>query len=278
MPELPEVEAVTRGLANILKSGAEITTIEILSPKLRKIIPIKIKKDLTGQKLISMRRRAKYILFELESWTLISHLGMTGSWRQASLKEAQGVHDHFAISFKGGVRLVYNDPRRFGVIDYSKNDQLDKNQWLKHLGVEPLEEEFTAEYLKTKAKNKKTSVKAFIMDQRNVVGVGNIYASEALYLAQIKPKRTTSRVSLAEWAVLVQAIKTTLRKSIDSGGTTLKDYRQVSGEKGGFQTQLLIYDRKGEKCYRCTKNKLNSTVRAAVIVGRSTYWCNTCQK
>jgi formamidopyrimidine-DNA glycosylase len=277
MPELPEVEAVTVGLSKIISAGAKVTAIEVLSPKLRTLIPPKIKKDLIGQKLVSLRRRAKYILFEFTDYTLISHLGMTGSWRHFNSQDECRLHDHFSISFDN-IKMIYNDPRRFGVIDYAKNDLLQKNKWLEHLGVEPLDKAFNSDYLIAKAKGKKTKIKSFIMDQRNVVGVGNIYASEALYLAQIKPKRMAGRVSAAEWELLAQAIKSTLNKSIASGGTTLKDYRQVSGEKGGFQSQLLIYGRVGEVCRRCAENKIKSSVRMAQIVGRSTYWCNHCQK
>jgi formamidopyrimidine-DNA glycosylase len=197
---------------------------------------------------------------------------MTGSWRPGDI-EPVVKHDHVILHFASGRRLVFNDPRRFGVLDLINKDSLAKNRWLKHLGVEPLEELFKAAFLFEKTRKRKGPIKGFLMDQRQVVGVGNIYASEALFAARVKPSRPAGRVTQAECELLVKHIQRILREAIRMGGSTIRDYRNSEGEDGRFQQRFLVYDRAGEPCRVCA-----SPLKAKFIAGRNTYWCAHCQR
>lgn len=272
MPELPEVETVRKGLEDILKKKPEITKIELMRKDLRDPIPVKKVQSLVGQKVTSVERRAKYLLLKTPAGSLLSHLGMTGTWRLA-LPGDERLHDHIYLHFSGGLRLAYRDPRRFGVFDFVAHGEEDKHPKLKVLGYEPLSEAFTGEVLWRKFRGKAAAVKVAIMDQKIVVGVGNIYASEALFRAGIRPTTKAVKVSLEKCERLVFAIKEVLLESIAAGGSSISDYEQFSGESGYFQQRFKVYDRKGDKCVVC-----GTLVCAQTLGGRSTYWCSRCQK
>lgn len=272
MPELPEVETVRRGLEKILSENPVVENVVLRRPDLREPIPESLPQVLRNQEIVSIRRRAKYLLFETPDHTIINHLGMTGTWRIAP-PGSEATHDHVYFNLRGGVRLAFNDPRRFGILDLATREKVTENKWLKHLGVEPLDAEFTAESMLAKAKGRSVPVKNFIMDQKVVVGVGNIYSSEALYLAGVKPQRQACRIQLSEWKSIVKNVQKVLSRSIERGGTTLNDYRQVEGHAGNFQNHLKVYGRTGEPCRKCRE-----PVKMKVLGGRSTYWCSKCQK
>lgn len=272
MPELPEVETVRKGLEDILKKKPEITKIELMRKDLRDPIPVKKVQALVGQKITSVERRAKYLLLRTPKGSLLSHLGMTGTWRLA-VPGDERLHDHIYLHFAGGLRLAYRDPRRFGIFDFVAIGQEEKHPKLKILGYEPLSEAFTGEVLWEKFRGKAVAVKVAIMDQKIVVGVGNIYASEALFRAGIRPTTKAMKVSREKCDRLVAAIKEVLEESIAAGGSSISDYEQFSGESGYFQQRFKVYDRQGEKCVVC-----GTPISAQVLGGRSTYWCSNCQK
>jgi formamidopyrimidine-DNA glycosylase len=274
VPELPEVETVCRGLHVELINTPAVIGVTYSGKKLR--VPIakqNISRALNGVKFQGVRRRAKFLLLDTAEATLISHLGMSGSWRMARTTDAALKHDHCKISFEDGRSLVYHDPRRFGLLLLSKRGEEEKSRWLNTLGVEPLSTAFTAEYMYKKAQKKTAPIKNFIMDQKIVVGVGNIYAAEALFHAGIKPQRAAGKIKLSEWQSLCQHVRKVLDSAINFGGTTLRDYRKASGETGAFQFELFVYGRGGEPCRVC-----KTPVALKMFTGRSTYWCNQCQK
>jgi len=271
MPELPEVENVKRSLTSQGYVGQRFSKVELLRGDLRVPFPRDIGKRLKGQSLTAIHRRAKYLLFETEKYFVLSHLGMTGSWRSFDQLEK---HDHIILHFVSGYKLVFNDPRRFGLLDMISKPDLAKSRWLKHLGVEPLAEEFSGEYVFTKTRKLKAPIKAWLMDQRRVVGVGNIYASEALFAAKIKPTRPAGKITRAEADLLVQEIRRILEEAIRLGGSTIRDYRNSEGAQGNFQSRFVVYDREGQPCVRGD----GGVIRAKMIAGRNTYWCPKCQR
>ncbi|MCB9024898.1 MAG: bifunctional DNA-formamidopyrimidine glycosylase/DNA-(apurinic or apyrimidinic site) lyase [Bdellovibrionaceae bacterium] len=277
MPELPEVETLRRELNKLLKldskTPVKFTAIEFKRADLRNKIPKAKLINLIGHNLYPIQRRAKYLLFPTSAGTLLNHLGMTGNWRELKDREDFKNHDHAVIEFNNKVKLVYNDPRRFGIIDFVIPQKENESLWLKHLGAEPLSKEFNAEYFFAKIKKRVAPIKNIIMDQKIVVGVGNIYASEVLFKCHIHPLHIANKLSFKKVIMLVDAINTILKKAIDSGGTTIKDFRTVGGEKGYFVQKLKVYGRKGSSCHRCHK-----PIQAKKISGRSTYWCPYCQK
>lgn len=272
MPELPEVETVCRGLK------------EIVPPNQHSIVDLKLgkfglrepfrKKDLVkakGQKIKNIIRKAKYLLFELDSSYLISHLGMTGSWRIEGQKET---HDHVRIFLEDGRVLTYRDPRRFGQFDIISKDGLDTDKRFIHLGPDPvMDKSFDGNYLFAKTRSKNTPIKNLIMNQEVVVGVGNIYASEALYLAGILPHRLSYTLKQKDCNRLVEAIKETLKEAILCGGSTISDFKQAGGSEGYFQNLFFVYDKDGDKCGYC-----NKPIEKIVLAGRSSYYCLKCQK
>jgi formamidopyrimidine-DNA glycosylase len=272
MPELPEVETVRRGLERIFAVNNVIEKVELKRPDLREPIPTNLPALVAKQPILAVRRRAKYLLLDTPERTLISHLGMSGTWRVASVGEEE-LHDHVYLTLADGTRLAFNDPRRFGILDIATRADVFKNKWLKNLGLEPFDAEFTPVHMQKRARRRAVAVKNFIMDQKIVVGVGNIYASEALFMAGVKPARAARLVKTEEWTKIVKAVKKILQNAIDKGGTTLRDHRMVDGETGEFQTRLKVYDREGEPCTKC-----RTTVKMKVLGQRSTYWCPTCQK
>lgn len=272
MPELPEVEHVKRQLDHLIGLPRQVSSIEFFRKDLRFPIPKKLKTLLPGLHLIAIERRAKYLLFKFKEGWLLSHLGMTGAWREITAGEEKILHDHVRLNFENGLSLIFNDPRRFGFIDWVET--LEDHPRLNHLGPEPLNAEFTAETLFKKLRGRKAAIKTMIMDQRIVVGVGNIYASEALFRAGIRPTRAAGRVTLQECERLVAEIRTILLEAIASGGSTIRTYRSADGTEGSFQSRFFVYERKGESCLKCKVTNISSKM----IGSRSTYWCARCQK
>ena len=274
MPELPEVEIVRLSLEKILTPEIEILKAEVRRKDIRFEIPKNLAAKLKNQHIRKIRRRAKYLLFETETGVLLNHLGMTGSWRILIPNEDLGIHDHFCLHLSNSKTLVFRDPRRFGMIDFFNKVDEHKNIRLKNLGPEPLDETaFSAEYLFQTTRKRQTAIKTFIMNQKIVVGVGNIYASEALFLAKINPLKKAARISQLESERLRSSIFQILQTSIKLGGSTIRDFVSSDGVYGNFQNQFSVYDRGGEECKIC-KTRLKSKV----LTGRSTYWCSSCQK
>lgn len=272
MPELPEVETVRQGLENILPRPAVVEHAQLIRGDLRRPIKQNQVKVLEGQKILSLRRRAKYLLFDLEDSVMINHLGMTGSWRVAALGEEQK-HDHFYLSISGGLRLAFNDPRRFGMLQVVKRGQEMKHPSLSSLGPEPLNPEFSADWIMQQTRKRQTALKVWLMDQKNVVGVGNIYASEALFLSGLKPERKAAKITASESERLVIAVHQVLNAAILAGGSTIKDFKQAGGTSGYFQNELKVYGRNKQACVVCKK-----PIQSKVVGGRNTFWCSKCQK
>ena len=271
MPELPEVETTCNGIAPHLNNKT-IADVIIRQPKLRWPIPAKIKKCLPLQKIKSVTRRAKYILIATQTGTLIVHLGMSGSLRIVKAATPHDKHDHFDLVLKNGHCLRLHDPRRFGSVLWTEDSPLD-HKLIINLGPEPLSTDFTADYLYQQSRKRKVNIKQFIMNGNIVVGVGNIYASESLFLSGIHPRKAAGKVSLERYKKLVSAIKKVLAAAIKQGGTTLKDFTQSDGKPGYFQQQLNVYGRKGEPCLICKK-----PISHCVLGQRATYYCTQCQK
>lgn len=275
MPELPEVETVCRGLARMLP-GNKIRAITPRRKDLRIPFPAQLK-SVEGAKVTAIRRRAKYILVQLsDGQTLVIHLGMSGRLllRSHDEKHAPGKHDHMILFMSDGTSVTFNDPRRFGLVALAATKDLAQHKLFAHLGPEPLEKTFSAAYLMEKTAAKKVAIKLAIMDQQIVVGVGNIYASEALFMAGIDPRRAAGTLTPAEAKKLVAAIRTVLQKAIRAGGSSLKDYVQTDGELGYFQHHFAVYDRAGQPCKGCTCNvRKTGGVQQFVQGGRSTYYC-----
>ncbi len=269
MPELPEVETSCRGIAPHIV-GSEITGVVIRKRKLRWPIARSVDKNLIGATIESVSRRAKYILMNTKQGSAILHLGMSGSVYIVDAGSDAGVHDHVDILFASGKALRFRDPRRFGSLHWSRDPH--NHKLLKSLGPEPLGSEFDGELLWQRSRGRRVSVKQFIMNAQVVVGVGNIYASEALFFAGINPKRAAGRIGLERYEVLAQRIKDVLTKAIEAGGTTLNDFYGSDGEAGYFQQQLAVYGRDGEPCNYC------GTAITAIVQGqRSSYYCKQCQ-
>lgn len=272
MPELPEVETTRKGVAPYLKS-ASINDVIVRQSSLRWPIPDDIADILKQQTIHRINRRAKYILVECDSGTLIIHLGMSGSLRV--LKEWQdhpvGKHDHVDILLSNGHCLRYTDPRRFGAILWT-DQPIDQHKLIAHLGPEPLEESFDAQYLKQQAKTKRCSVKSLIMNGHIVVGVGNIYANESLFLAGIHPKTSAFKLTIKQCQTLTEKIKQVLEKAIQAGGTTLKDFTDSEGKPGYFAQELNVYGRKDESCPLC-----GDKIKHYKETQRATYYCPSCQ-
>jgi formamidopyrimidine-DNA glycosylase len=268
MPELPEVETTKNGLEKFL-TGKKITKAEILNSNLRWIVEETIKSKINNQTIRSFSRRGKYILFNLDKGHLMIHLGMSGKINVVDINESLNKHDHFLLYFRNKV-MRFNDPRRFGSIFYLEDLN---HKLLNNLGVEPLEDSFHEEYLFNQSRNKTQNVKAFIMDSKIVVGVGNIYACESLFITGINPKTKTNKISKQRYINLTKNIKKILKKAIKAGGTTLQDFAKVDGKPGYFSQKLSVYGRENENCYNC-----NGKIKRIVQNQRSTFYCPKCQK
>ena len=270
MPELPEVETTRRGISPHAR-GETITDIVVRDGRLRWPVPSELNRILPGATIEEIQRRGKYLLFRTDAGTLIGHLGMSGSLRVVSPEDEPGKHDHVDILLGNGSILRYNDPRRFGCLLWTLADPLE-HTLLASLGPEPLQPEFSADYLFTLSRGRKAAVKTFIMDSHVVVGVGNIYANEALFLAGIRPGRAAGRVSRPRYERLVECIKQVLAAAVQQGGTTLRDFVGGDGKPGYFRQQLNVYDHAGEPCPVCGLELSESRLGQ-----RSTVYCRNCQ-
>ncbi|QEP42755.1 bifunctional DNA-formamidopyrimidine glycosylase/DNA-(apurinic or apyrimidinic site) lyase [Ectothiorhodospiraceae bacterium BW-2] len=269
MPELPEVETTRRGLAPHIV-GQTVTTLTIRQPKLRWPIAAQPLQTLIGKPLRELQRRGKYLLFSFPSGTLLIHLGMSGSLKLVPCTQPPHRHDHLDIGWSNHLLLRLTDPRRFGAVLWSEGDTL--HPLLQPLGPEPLSDAFTHHTLQQAVANKRRAIKLAIMDNRIVVGVGNIYANEALFQARIAPQQAAGNLSSAQISALSTAIKATLTRAIEAGGTTLKDFVGGDGKPGYFQQQLMVYGREGEPCGHCA-----STIKKIVLGQRASYFCPKCQ-
>lgn len=271
MPELPEVETTRCGIAPHI-SGERVTRCHIRQHKLRWPIPDKLENILQQQKLHSIDRRAKYLLLNFDSGILIIHLGMSGGLRIVSPLAVAEKHDHVDIVFSNKKVLRFHDPRRFGAILWTTKP-IQQHKLISHLGPEPLSHSFDADYLVQQCKRRKGPIKNVIMDQKVVVGVGNIYASEALFASGIHPSRAACQISKKRLAKLTDEIQTILRLAIGQGGTTLKDFTNAEGKPGYFKQSLKVYGRESEACETCSR-----PVKKMLIGQRSSFYCSHCQK
>ena len=271
MPELPEVETSRRGIEPYLLNKT-IKRITIRQHKLRWPIPADLPALAEGQKVREVCRRAKYIYLKLDSGNIIIHLGMSGSLRICTRDSLPEKHDHIDIQVSSNKILRLRDPRKFGCVLWQAAD-INQHKLINRLGPEPLSDSFNAQYLHDKANNRKCSIKALIMNSHIVVGVGNIYASEALFRASINPKRKAGNISLLRLEKLVSEIKLTLDAAIKQGGTTLRDFTGSDGQPGYFSQKLLVYGRKGESCTQC-----GEPIKQFNQQARSTFYCPQCQK
>lgn len=297
MPELPEVETVVRGLEPVLR-GQSIVAIALRRANLRFAFPPDFAARLVGAKAQTLRRRAKYILVDFDNGqSLIVHLGMTGRFtvlapegaaanlgafyfETGSEPDASGPHDHVVFTLGNGARLIYNDPRRFGMMDVAETAGLDQHRLLRFLGVEPLGNELSATHLAAKFKNKSAPLKAALLDQRLIAGLGNIYVCEALHRAKLSPLRKAGSLVKAKshdpkLDQLVRHIKDILHEAIIAGGSTLQDFVGADGEKGSYQQRFSAYNREGEMC---SNAGCKGTIKRIPQSGRSTFYCSTCQK
>lgn len=271
MPELPEVETTRRGIEPHV-TGARVSEVIVKRRDLRQPVSPDLG-AIEGRVIKGVRRRSKYLLMEIsDASVLLIHLGMSGSLRVVSPADSWKTHDHIGISLGNGKQLRFHDPRRFGlVLRVSGNPE--EHPLLRNLGPEPLGEGFSPAHLAAACAKRSAAIKLVIMDAKVVVGVGNIYASEALFRAGILPRTPARKISKPRLAMLVAAIRAVLRDSIEAGGTTLRDFLHSEGEPGYFSQKLYVYDRKGEPCRIC-----GTPIRHAVLGQRSTYWCPKCQK
>ena len=272
MPELPEVETTRRGLAPHLE-GRRVAGVVLRRPDLRWPIPPEVARHLPGQRIDAVRRRAKYLLLDTAAGSALLHLGMSGSLRVLPGRLAPGTHDHvdIRIAGRGGKVLRFNDPRRFGCLLWQAPG--DVHPLLRGLGPEPLSDDFDGDYLHARSRGRNAPVKSFLMDQRIVVGVGNIYAAEALFAAGISPLRAAGRVSRERYRGLADAVKAILAAAIRRGGTTLRDFTAPDGAPGYFEQELAVYGRGGLPCPACGR-----PLRQASIGQRASAWCAHCQR
>jgi formamidopyrimidine-DNA glycosylase len=271
MPELPEVETTRLGITpHVL--GQRISAFVVRNSRLRWPVPDHLKVDLPGQKIVKIDRRGKYLLIFVSNGCLLVHLGMSGSLRITSSTQAPLKHDHIDIVFDEGTIVRYSDPRRFGCMLWLEDSPQD-HPLLKSLGPEPLAAEFSGELLFKASRDRRTPVKSFIMDSHTVVGVGNIYANEALYMAGIRPDLAAGKIGLKRYIRLASCIKEILAQAISQGGTTLRDFVGGDGKPGYFKQSLSVYGRGGELCQRC-----KHTLREIRLGQRSTVFCAKCQR
>jgi formamidopyrimidine-DNA glycosylase len=270
MPELPEVETSRRGIAPYLE-GCTVRSVVIRDRRLRWPVSLEVDRQLTGAVIRSVTRRAKYLLINTDRGSAILHLGMSGSVRIINTDTPAGVHDHVDLVLSSGKALRFRDPRRFGSLHFSEAPLA--HPLLANLGPEPLGRSFTGAYLWKRSRGRRVAIKQFIMTPQIVVGVGNIYASESLFIAGIHPRRAAGRVSLLRYEKLANSIREVLQAAIKAGGTTLRDFYGGDGEPGYFSQELNVYDREDRPCRVC------DTPLTAIVLGqRSTYYCKNCQR
>ena len=270
MPELPEVETTVRGLVPVLR-GRRLVSVEARREDLRYAFPPDLRQRLTGARVTGLDRRAKYGLIGTDRGdTMIFHLGMSGKWR---IDPAEiGTHDHLLLETDEGSRLALNDPRRFGSVDLVPTERLAGFPAFAKMGPEPLGDDFSAAYLAEALEGRSAPIKALLLDQRIVAGLGNIYVCEALHMARIAPGRAGGRISRPRLAALMEAIRIVLTAAIEAGGSSLRDYARPDGELGYFSSQWRVYGREGEACH------CGAPIRRRTDSGRSTFYCATCQR
>jgi formamidopyrimidine-DNA glycosylase len=271
MPELPEVETTRRGILAHTQNRL-ITAVTVRNRHLRWPVPARLHANLCNTRILAIQRRGKYLIFETGGGFMLVHLGMSGSLRIDAAGRAPKKHDHVEWTLDNGSLLRLHDPRRFGSVHWIKDSPGD-HPLLRDLGPEPLAAEFDGDYLHRISRHRKCAVKHFIMNSKIVVGVGNIYANEALFLAGIAPGRAANRVSAAQFGQLAAAIKAVLEDAIHKGGTTLRDFVNAEGNPGYFRLQLRVYDKAGHPCGRC-----GHVIRHKVMGQRSSYYCAQCQR
>jgi formamidopyrimidine-DNA glycosylase len=269
MPELPEVETTRRGIAPHIE-GKTIRKVVVRQRRLRWPIYGGLEKLLPGQRVRRVERRAKYLLLRVDQGTLIIHLGMSGSLRMVASGAKAEAHDHFDLVFPGQI-LRLRDPRRFGAILWTRQPP-EQHPLLRHLGPEPLADEFNGDLLYLRSRGRRAAVKNLLMDGKVVVGVGNIYANESLFLAGIHPRRPCNRISRERYQKLAAMVKQVLKEAIRQGGTTLRDFQQGDGQPGYFAQRLLVYGKEGEPCPGCGR-----PIKQARIGQRSSFFCPHCQ-
>ncbi len=270
MPELPEVETTRRGILPFVE-GYRVDDLVVRNRKLRQPVPAALKRRINGREVVNLKRRAKYLLFEFEHGHLIVHLGMSGSLSLVDDGAVLRKHDHIDLALSSGKVLRYHDPRRFGLWTWTSDPVLE-HSLLNHLGPEPLGPDFDGELLFQKSRKRKVAVKNFIMDGKTVVGIGNIYAAEALFAAKIRPTRAAGRVSRAEYIRIAEHSRRILAESIEKGGTTLKDFVGGDGQPGYFAQVLSVYGREGEPCNAC-----KTLLKGKIIGQRASCYCPKCQ-
>lgn len=271
MPELPEVETTRRGIEPYV-TGQRIAGVEVREPRLRWRVPPGLSQKLKDARVVGVDRRGKYLLLKTSAGTLILHLGMSGSLRMVADELPPQAHDHVDVCLSNGLRLRLRDPRRFGAVLWTRSDPL-RHPLLAALGPEPLSEAFDGTWLHENARGRRAAVKTLIMNSRIVVGIGNIYASEALFLAGVNPARSARRISARRFERLAGAVKQVLEEALDQGGTTLRDFVNGAGEPGYFAQSLRVYGRAGEPCVNC-----GAPVRARILGQRASYFYARCQR
>jgi formamidopyrimidine-DNA glycosylase len=273
MPELPEIEVLRRSLEPLLP-GDVVEGVKVRNAALRERVRTRQLARVVGGRIEAVRRRSKYLLIDLSGgFTLAIHLGMSGRLTLVQAATPPELHEHVSFQLRSGRRLRLRDPRRFGLVLALPTAGLDEDPHFAHLGVEPLDRGFSGEFLRQEAAGRRGPVKAFLMDARIVVGLGNIYASETLFAARVHPARSVGRIGPASWERVAGSAVKVLRRAIAEGGTTLNDFADGQGRSGEFQVSLNAYGRQGEPCPRC-----GHLIRRLVQAGRSTFYCPHCQR
>lgn len=279
MPELPEVETIKNTVAQYVK-GAVIQDAVVRQPRLREQVPADFAEKIRGAKIINLRRIAKYMLMDLDNGlTIIWHFGMSGKIKTAtSVPTNPDKHDHLIIATDKGV-IIYNDTRRFGLVTLAESAELENHHCFCHIGLDPWDEKLTTEYLAEKFKNKKCAIKLSLLNQEIICGIGNIYASEILYRARIRPDRISESITVAEISEIIKYTRIILEEAIKAGGSTIHDYRRPDGDMGHFQQHHCVYDKTGQRCPNCRCNiEKTGGIRKIIQGGRSTFYCPVLQK
>lgn len=279
MPELPEVETIKNAIEKAIQN-ATLTKVVVRNPNLRQRTPADFSQKIENSKILAYERFAKYIIIHLDNGhSLLWHLGMSGKVKiYDKTPDILAKHDHIIIETTNGT-LIYNDARRFGLLTYVSTQKLKENKLLKNLGIEPFDENLNGKYLHKKLQNKKIPIKTALLDQSIINGIGNIYASEILFLAKTLPTRASNSISLRECESIVTATRIVLKKAIEAGGSTLKDYQKPDGSLGYFQNSHCVYNKTGQRCENCSCNiEVTGGIKKITQSGRSTFYCPIKQK
>lgn len=279
MPELPEVETIKNAVEKAV-NGGRILSATVRQPKLRETVPADFSERISGARIVGLKRIAKYMVMNLDNGlSIIWHFGMSGKIKtEPAVPEILDKHDHIIISTDKGA-IIYNDPRRFGLVTLCESENLKKHHCFKRIGLDPWDENLTAEYLLAKFKNRKTAIKISLLDQEIICGIGNIYASEILYKARILPQRASESVSKREAEKIISYTREILSESIKAGGSTIHDYKRPDGDIGYFQQKHCVYNKTGQRCPDCRCNiEKSGGIQKDVQGGRSTFYCPILQK